>query len=455
MSSPKNWQHAESPGMSERLPDMITGLSSSTARPHLSDRGLTHSLPPVPHPDSQVTSLDRLAFTLFLTLVVYFLLWAGIPLNWPLPQPDEDQRVISSLQITLVRTPSEPVTEPVNFVAEQDQQGSGQTDIEQEPIQAIDPIRATAPAAEQALPAGKALPADETSPVPPDTTQTVAEQSEALKAPSQTTEQPVKAATENSSESSETSATTTAVQEIPAKIPAKVESEAKAQDNQPPATEVQTSEPEAPAEEQQDQQADISSAEETPQDQAETPVKDASPVENTTESEQPASADEPQQTDTLPDINSLTDARALLARSAEIARLEAEQKALEEQYARRPKVRTLSTVTARATDDIFYLRQWQEKIERVGNLNYPEKVRTQKLSGRLRVLVSLNSDGTVREIQVLESSGHPLLDQAAIDIVQLSAPFAPFPLSMRERTDILEIIRTWQFGNGNLFGETE
>ncbi|MBB1486694.1 energy transducer TonB [Oceanospirillum sediminis] len=412
MSSPKNWQHAEFYGMSERLPDMITGLSSSTVRPRLSDKDLTHSLPPVPHPDSQVTSQDRLAFTLFLTLVVYFLLWAGIPLNWPLPQPDKDQRVVSSLQITLVRTPSEPVTEPVNFVAEQDQQGSGQTDIEKEPVQAIETVRATAPAAEQTLPA------HEESSVPPDKVQTVAEeQPESLKTPPRATippsvSSPVKVAPENTSDLPETAVITPSIQEIPAKIPAKVESEAKAQDNQPPVTEVHASEPEAPA-------------------------------------------DEPQQTDTLPEINSLTDARALLARSVEIARLEAEQKALEEQYARRPKVRTLSTVTARATDDIFYLRQWQEKIERVGNLNYPEKVRTQKLSGRLRVLVSLNSDGTVREIQVLESSGHPLLDQAAIDIVQLSAPFAPFPLSMRERTDILEIIRTWQFGNGNLFGETE
>lgn len=154
-----------------------------------------------------------------------------------------------------------------------------------------------------------------------------------------------------------------------------------------------------------------------------------------------------------PLITNLSDAQALLARSLEIARLEAEQEALAEQYAKRPRVRTISTLTAKASDDAFYLRQWQEKIERVGNLNYPERIRRENLTGRLRLLVALNPDGSVKEAQILKSSGHPALDEAALEIVRLAAPFAPFPRSIRERTDILEIIRTWQFGNGNLFGE--
>lgn len=154
-----------------------------------------------------------------------------------------------------------------------------------------------------------------------------------------------------------------------------------------------------------------------------------------------------------PLVTNLSDAQALLARSLEIARLEAEQQALAEQYAKRPRVRTISTLTAKASDDAFYLRQWQEKIERVGNLNYPERIRRENLTGRLRVLVALNPDGSVKEAQILKSSGHPVLDEAALEIVRLAAPFAPFPRSIRERTDILEIIRTWQFGNGNLFGE--
>ncbi|OOV87227.1 energy transducer TonB [Oceanospirillum linum] len=153
-------------------------------------------------------------------------------------------------------------------------------------------------------------------------------------------------------------------------------------------------------------------------------------------------------------VTSLSDAQALLARSLEIARLEAEQQALAEQYAKRPRVRTISTLTAKASDDAFYLRQWQEKVERVGNLNYPERIRRENLTGRLRLLVALNPDGSVKEAQILKSSGHRVLDEAALEIVHLAAPFAPFPRSIRERTDILEIIRTWQFGNGNLFSES-
>ncbi|MFG1487918.1 energy transducer TonB [Oceanospirillum sp. HFRX-1_2] len=170
-------------------------------------------------------------------------------------------------------------------------------------------------------------------------------------------------------------------------------------------------------------------------------------------SDQSAKAEPKPSAEEPPLVTNFSDAQALLARSLEIARLEAEQKALAEQYAKRPRVRTISTLTAKASDDAFYLRQWQEKIERVGNLNYPERIRRENLTGRLRVLVALNPDGSVKEAQILKSSGHPVLDEAALEIVRLAAPFAPFPRSIRERTDILEIIRTWQFGNGNLFGE--
>lgn len=184
------------------------------------------------------------------------------------------------------------------------------------------------------------------------------------------------------------------------------------------------------------------------------PTEPPEVTEKTTKPEHQIEPEPETSAEATPQITSLGDAQALVARSLEIARLEAEQKALAEQYAKRPRVRTISTLTAKASDDAFYLRQWQEKIERVGNLNYPERIRRENLTGRLRVLVALNPDGSVKEAQILQSSGHPVLDEAALEIVRLAAPFAPFPRSIRERTDILEIIRTWQFGNGNLFGET-
>ncbi|MCO4756712.1 MAG: energy transducer TonB [Oceanospirillaceae bacterium] len=94
-----------------------------------------------------------------------------------------------------------------------------------------------------------------------------------------------------------------------------------------------------------------------------------------------------------------------------------------------------------------YLMHWREKVQRIGALNYPESARRQKLSGQLRLLVTLNADGTLDEVAILSSSEYPELDQAAIRIVQLSAPFRPFPVEMRKTTDRLEIIRVWKFEN--------
>ena len=64
--------------------------------------------------------------------------------------------------------------------------------------------------------------------------------------------------------------------------------------------------------------------------------------------------------------------------------------------------------------------------------------------------VFLDRDGTINELRILESSGKKVLDDAALRIVRLSAPFAPFTEEMRKQTDILEIIRTWQF-KGNRY----
>ena len=84
-------------------------------------------------------------------------------------------------------------------------------------------------------------------------------------------------------------------------------------------------------------------------------------------------------------------------------------------------------------------------MQRVGQLNYPEAARTARLYGSLRLLVAIAADGALVDARVLESSGHRVLDEAAVRIVRLAAPFAPFPPGMRRNTDVLEIVRTWQF----------
>ena len=88
---------------------------------------------------------------------------------------------------------------------------------------------------------------------------------------------------------------------------------------------------------------------------------------------------------------------------------------------------------------------WRAKVERIGNLNYPEIARTQKIYGNLTLTVSIRSNGSVEDIEINRSSGQRILDASAVRIVKLSAPFPPFPPDIAKDTDILSITRTWTF----------
>ncbi|MBK5967765.1 MULTISPECIES: TonB family protein [Thiorhodovibrio] len=92
-----------------------------------------------------------------------------------------------------------------------------------------------------------------------------------------------------------------------------------------------------------------------------------------------------------------------------------------------------------------YLESWRRKVERIGNLNYPEEAKEKHLFGSLVLQVAVRADGSLESVRVLRSSGHDVLDQAAVRIVELAAPFAPFPKDIRARHDVLDITRTWQF----------
>ncbi|MBT8074847.1 MAG: TonB family protein [Gammaproteobacteria bacterium] len=92
-----------------------------------------------------------------------------------------------------------------------------------------------------------------------------------------------------------------------------------------------------------------------------------------------------------------------------------------------------------------YMQAWVAKVERVGNLNYPEEVRRLKLIGDLVMTVGINIDGSVESIDIRRSSGKPQLDQAATRIVRLAGPYSPLPEHIRESVDVLHITRTWRF----------
>ena len=93
----------------------------------------------------------------------------------------------------------------------------------------------------------------------------------------------------------------------------------------------------------------------------------------------------------------------------------------------------------------LYAEAWRQKVETLGNMNYPEEAREKKFSGQLRMTVSLKPDGRIDNIEINQSSGFKILDEAAKKIVELGAPYAPFPEDIRKEVDILSITRTWTF----------
>ena len=91
-----------------------------------------------------------------------------------------------------------------------------------------------------------------------------------------------------------------------------------------------------------------------------------------------------------------------------------------------------------------YLRSWVDRVERVGNLNYPDEARRRRIGGLVVISVGVRRDGSVESTRIIQSSNIPMLDNAAIRIVQLSAPYEPLPKT-REDPDVLHVTRTWQF----------
>ncbi|MCU7959412.1 MAG: energy transducer TonB [gamma proteobacterium symbiont of Bathyaustriella thionipta] len=141
-------------------------------------------------------------------------------------------------------------------------------------------------------------------------------------------------------------------------------------------------------------------------------------------------------------------AKLLASRDQEIARLSAELSQRTHAYAKRPRRKAISASTQEYRY-ASYLDAWRRKVERIGNLNYPDEARRKKLYGNLVVHVAVRADGTVERIRLLHSSGYKVLDDAAIRIVRMSAPFSPFPADIRKHVDILDITRTWQFLSSN------
>ena len=136
----------------------------------------------------------------------------------------------------------------------------------------------------------------------------------------------------------------------------------------------------------------------------------------------------------------------MINRSLELVQLDQQLKQSMQAYSKLPRQ---AFISARTQEFKYasYMNDWVSKVERIGNLNYPDEARRQSLTGSLMLQVAVNQDGTVRNIRLLRSSGYKVLDDAAIRIVQLAAPFAALPPEISKDTDILHITRTWEFIN--------
>ncbi|MGH8501501.1 MAG: energy transducer TonB [Gammaproteobacteria bacterium] len=129
----------------------------------------------------------------------------------------------------------------------------------------------------------------------------------------------------------------------------------------------------------------------------------------------------------------------------ELARLSAELSQEVQRYAQRPRVSYIDSLSARTAAEAAYIRAWVDKVERVGNLNYPDDARRRALSGSLILHVLLDRDGNIVDVSVGSPSGQQVLDDAARRIVELAAPFLPLSADMRAQYDQLMITRTWIF----------
>ena len=138
------------------------------------------------------------------------------------------------------------------------------------------------------------------------------------------------------------------------------------------------------------------------------------------------------------------DAAELVRQSMEMASLQPELSNETRWKSKLPRREFISANT-REYEFASYMSAWVSKVERVGNLNYPSELRARKLHGDLVLTVGIRQNGTVETIDVRRSSGIPEIDQAAVRIVRLAAPYAPLPDNIADRVDILHITRTWRF----------
>jgi TonB family C-terminal domain len=144
----------------------------------------------------------------------------------------------------------------------------------------------------------------------------------------------------------------------------------------------------------------------------------------------------------------------LAEQSLEMAKLEARISKEYDAYQKRPRKLFIG---ASAQEYVFarYIEDWRIKVERIGNQNYPDAARRQKIYGQLQLTVSIKADGSLEDVEINRSSGSRILDAAAVATVRQAAPYSPFPEEIRKKADVVVITRTWTFAPGDQLSTQE
>ncbi len=145
-------------------------------------------------------------------------------------------------------------------------------------------------------------------------------------------------------------------------------------------------------------------------------------------------------------------AAQLLERSRELAQISAEINRLKQTYQKNPEHTYINAANAKQHRFASYLDAWRSKVERLGNINYPSEAVQNHITGQLTMDVAINPDGSLLSVKILRSSGHAVLDKAAIRIVRLASPYLPLTKEILKDTKVLHIPRVWRFKNNNRLG---
>ncbi|KAA8733349.1 energy transducer TonB [Acinetobacter qingfengensis] len=136
------------------------------------------------------------------------------------------------------------------------------------------------------------------------------------------------------------------------------------------------------------------------------------------------------------------------ARAAMIASIEAQYAQRQQIYSKQQRIKTVTGISAKQDASAAYLDRFRQKVEMFGNRYYPDAARQQDLSGEVRLMVIINSQGGLRALHLLDSSGNPILDEAAKASVRKAMPFGAFDAGMKGISE-LRIVRTWRFDAQN------